>query len=137
MSSAQNSSSGSSFANGASYSSGSSYPGDGAPEIHTASNILSVVDPAQLHPLAHISDQLDYLNLDDDKLNELPGAQTAVPSRGWGDDLCYGTGTTYLSGESSFFNVHTAWDILSQLFFISQVSLSVVYGDSGKERRDH
>ncbi|KIJ55349.1 hypothetical protein M422DRAFT_141921, partial [Sphaerobolus stellatus SS14] len=60
--------------------------------------ILSVLDPTKLHPLAQISDQLDYLNLDDDKLSELPGSQTAVPSRGWTDDLCYGTGTTYLSG---------------------------------------
>ncbi|KAF8492495.1 Tim17/Tim22/Tim23/Pmp24 family-domain-containing protein [Gautieria morchelliformis] len=48
--------------------------------------------------MAGLSDQLDYLNLEDDKTNELPGAATALPSRGWSDDLCYGTGTTYLSG---------------------------------------
>lgn len=28
----------------------------------------------------------------------MPGSETALPSRGWCDDLCYGTGTAYLSG---------------------------------------
>lgn len=51
-----------------------------------------------LHPLASIQDQLEYLQLEDDKVSDLPGAATALPSRGWSDDLCYGTGTTYLSG---------------------------------------
>ncbi|KIJ20833.1 hypothetical protein PAXINDRAFT_165675 [Paxillus involutus ATCC 200175] len=60
--------------------------------------LLGAYDPAKLHPLAQLSDQLDYLVLDDDKVNELPGAGTAIPSRGWSDDLCYGTGTMYLSG---------------------------------------
>jgi len=43
------------------------------------------------HPLAGIDDQgqLDYLLLDDDKLNSLPGAQTVLPSRGRTDHLCY------------------------------------------------
>lgn len=69
----------------------------------TASDILSGAgsfDPQKLHPLAGLTDKLEYLTLDDEKTNELPGARTALPSRGWGDDLCYGTGTTYLSGES-------------------------------------
>ena len=30
-------------------------------------------------------------------LSELPGGRSALPSRGWSDDLCYGTGVTYLS----------------------------------------
>ncbi|KAF9245274.1 Tim17-domain-containing protein [Melanogaster broomeanus] len=65
----------------------------------TASDLLSgAYDPAKLHPLAQLGDQLDYLTLDDDKVSELPGAGTAIPSRGWSDDLCYGTGTMYLSG---------------------------------------
>ena len=65
----------------------------------TASDLLlGAYDPAKLHPLAELGDKLDYLLLDDDKTNELPGAGTAIPSRGWGDDLCYGTGTMYLSG---------------------------------------
>jgi import inner membrane translocase subunit TIM23 len=65
----------------------------------TASDFLmAAYDPAKLHPLADLGDKLDYLLLDDDKKSELPGAGTAMPSRGWSDDLCYGTGTMYLSG---------------------------------------
>ncbi|PFH51044.1 hypothetical protein AMATHDRAFT_59977 [Amanita thiersii Skay4041] len=65
----------------------------------TASDLLmATYDPARLHPLAQIGDKLDYLLLDDDKTSDLPGASTAIPSRGWSDDLCYGTGTMYLSG---------------------------------------
>jgi len=59
---------------------------------------MGAYDPAKLHPLADLGDKLDYLLLDDDKTSELPGAGTAIPSRGWSDDLCYGTGTMYLSG---------------------------------------
>ncbi|KDR67976.1 hypothetical protein GALMADRAFT_257502 [Galerina marginata CBS 339.88] len=65
----------------------------------TSSDLLmAAYDPARLHPLAELGDKLDYLLLDDDKTTELPGAGTAIPSRGWSDDLCYGTGTMYLSG---------------------------------------
>lgn len=68
--------------------------------VVTASELLSgSFDPARLHPLANLKDSLEYLVLDDDKTNDLPGAGTALPSRGWSDDLQYGTGTTYLSGE--------------------------------------
>jgi len=67
----------------------------------TASDLLmAAYDPAKLHPLADLGNKLDYLLLDDDKKSELPGASTAMPSRGWSDDLCYGTGTMYLSGMS-------------------------------------
>jgi hypothetical protein len=51
--------------------------------------------------MAGLGGQLDYLVLDDDKTNDLPGSGTAIPSRGWSDDLCYGTGTMYLGGMSS------------------------------------
>ncbi|KAF8517986.1 Tim17-domain-containing protein [Hysterangium stoloniferum] len=70
------------------------------PDVESVSafDILSAYDPAKLHPLAQLSDKLDYLDLNEDKTSELPGSETALPSRGWGDDLCYGTGTTYLSG---------------------------------------
>jgi hypothetical protein len=51
--------------------------------------------------MASLGGQLDYLVLDDDKTNDLPGSGTAIPSRGWSDDLCYGTGTMYLGGMSS------------------------------------
>nr|GAT42937.1 predicted protein [Mycena chlorophos] len=60
--------------------------------------LLGAYDPAKLHPLADLGDKLDYLLLEDDKTNEIPGANSALPSRGWSDDLCYGTGTMYLSG---------------------------------------
>lgn len=58
----------------------------------------SFADPAQLHPLAGLNQQtLDYLSLEDSALSDLPGSQSALPSRGWSDDLCYGTGVTYLT----------------------------------------
>lgn len=74
--------------------------GSAAPQdAVTASDLLmAAYDPARLHPLAQLGDKLDYLLLDDDKTTDLPGAGTAIPSRGWSDDLCYGTGTMYLSG---------------------------------------
>jgi mitochondrial import inner membrane translocase subunit TIM23 len=74
--------------------------GSGVPtDSITASDLLlGAYDPTRLHPMSGISDKLDYLMLDDDKVSELPGSGTAIPSRGWSDDLCYGTGTMYLSG---------------------------------------
>jgi import inner membrane translocase subunit TIM23 len=60
--------------------------------------LLGSFDATRLHPLAGLTDTLDYLALDDDKINDLEGAQTALPSRGFGDDLSYGTGTMYISG---------------------------------------
>ena len=72
----------------------------------TASDLLlGAYDPTRLHPLAQLGDQLDYLVLDDDKLSDMPGAGTAIPSRGWSDDLCYGTGTMYLSGRSPLYRL--------------------------------
>lgn len=54
-------------------------------------------DPSSLHPLAGLNqDSLDYLALEDTALDMSAGAG-ALPSRGWSDDLCYGTGTTYLA----------------------------------------
>ncbi|CCM00359.1 uncharacterized protein FIBRA_02389 [Fibroporia radiculosa] len=65
----------------------------------TASDLLlGAFDPSKLHPMAGLEDKLDYLLLDDDKTSDLPGSSTAIPSRGWSDDLSYGTGTMYLSG---------------------------------------
>jgi mitochondrial import inner membrane translocase subunit TIM23 len=55
-------------------------------------------DPARLHPLAGLNkDTLDYLSLEESTLSDLPGSRSALPSRGWSDDLCYGTGVTYLT----------------------------------------
>jgi len=57
-----------------------------------------IIDPSQLHPLAGLNqDTLDYLNLEDSALSDLPGARSALPSRGWSDDLCYGTGVSYVT----------------------------------------
>jgi import inner membrane translocase subunit TIM23 len=58
----------------------------------------SQFDVAKLHPMADLNDNLDFLALDEDKLTEMEGAGSVLPSRGWTDDLCVGTGTTYLSG---------------------------------------
>lgn len=61
----------------------------------------AIPDPTQLHPLSGLNqDTLDYLTLEDSELDELPGSRSVLPSRGWSDDLCYGTGTTYLTGLS-------------------------------------
>jgi len=82
---------------------------DGSAPIEQASTssdlLMAAYDPAKLHPLADLGDKLDYLLLDDDKTSELPGADTAIPSRGWSDDLCYGTGTMYLSGKLNLFEI--------------------------------
>ncbi|PYH49143.1 protein transporter TIM23 [Aspergillus saccharolyticus JOP 1030-1] len=60
---------------------------------------ISIPDPTQLHPLAGLNqDTLDYISLEDSALDQLPGDRSVLPSRGWSDDLCYGTGTTYLAG---------------------------------------
>lgn len=59
-------------------------------------------DPSLLNPLAtSVTEKLEYLTLDDSVLSDLPGSQSAIPSRGWSDDLCYGTGCTYLLALSS------------------------------------
>ncbi|KAI3531613.1 hypothetical protein CABS03_04921 [Colletotrichum abscissum] len=60
----------------------------------------SFADPAQLHPLSGLNkDTLEYLSLEDAALADVPG-QSALPSRGFTDDLCYGTGVTYLAALS-------------------------------------
>jgi import inner membrane translocase subunit TIM23 len=69
-------------------------------DLPTASSVFaSAYDPAKLHPLAELGNGLDYLALEDSKVADLPGGTSALPSRGWTDELCYGTGATYLSGK--------------------------------------
>jgi len=69
-------------------------------------------DPAALHPLAGLNqDTLDYLTLDDSALSDLPGSRSILPSRGWSDDLCYGTGVTYLTALS----IGGAWGLVEGL----------------------
>ncbi|PWY62149.1 Tim17-domain-containing protein [Aspergillus eucalypticola CBS 122712] len=61
--------------------------------------LADLPDPSQLHPLAGLNqDTLDYITLEDSALDQTPGSRSVLPSRGWSDDLCYGTGTTYLAG---------------------------------------
>ncbi|KAL7424463.1 Mitochondrial import inner membrane translocase subunit tim23 [Cryptotrichosporon argae] len=81
-------------------SSGSTHPSPATPEAAAPSALdtFSSFDPAKLHPLAGLGDSLDFLPLVDNKLNDIDGAASVLPSRGWTDDLCTGTGTTYLSG---------------------------------------
>ncbi|KAK8089397.1 hypothetical protein PG997_004358 [Apiospora hydei] len=47
--------------------------------------------PPPFNPTEADGESLEYLTLEDSALTDLPGAQTAIPSRGFSDDLCYGT----------------------------------------------
>lgn len=77
----------------------SSQPQYEAQDVSSFLNVPGAFDPSSLHPLAGLNqDTLDYLSLDDSTLSDLPGNRSALPSRGWSDDLCYGTGVTYLAG---------------------------------------
>lgn len=79
---------------------GPSTPQAAAPQLPSALDTFSsAYDPAKLHPLAGLGQNLDFLQLDEDKLTDMEGAASVLPSRGWTDDLCVGTGTTYVSGE--------------------------------------
>ncbi|GAA5829970.1 hypothetical protein JCM3766R1_006720 [Sporobolomyces carnicolor] len=74
----------------------------GSVQAPTANSVLggAPLDPSALHPLAGVvgNKELDYLLLEDDQLSTVAGGKTVLPSRGWGDELCYGTGSTYLAG---------------------------------------
>ncbi|MCJ1314416.1 Mitochondrial import inner membrane translocase subunit tim23 [Agyrium rufum] len=72
----------------------------------------AIPDPSILHPLAGLNQAtLDYLSLEDTTLSDLPGAHGVLPSRSWSDDLCYGTGTTYLAALS----IGGAWGLVEGL----------------------
>jgi import inner membrane translocase subunit TIM23 len=76
----------------------SSQPSYQAQDVSGMLSGASLPDPTALHPLAGLnSGGLDYLTLDDSTISDLPGGQSALPSRGWSDDLCYGAGTTYVA----------------------------------------
>ena len=69
-----------------------------APDVSSFLNDVTLQDPSRLHPLAGLDkDALEYLSLEETALSDLPGSQSGLPSRGFSDDLCYGTGVTYLS----------------------------------------
>lgn len=76
-------------------------PSTAAQDATTFLSDAAIPDPTQLHPLSGLNqDALDYITLEDSALDELPGSRSVLPSRGWSDDLCYGTGSTYLAGLS-------------------------------------
>ncbi|KAK9457216.1 Tim17/Tim22/Tim23/Pmp24 family-domain-containing protein [Dipodascopsis uninucleata] len=56
------------------------------------------LDGSKLHPLAGLGSSLEILDLEDDQISELPGSRGILPSRGWSDDLCYGSGSMYMGG---------------------------------------
>lgn len=90
----------------------SPYDAGQAQDVSSFLNTPGAFDPASLHPLAGLNqDTLDYLSLEDSTLSDLPGARSALPSRGWSDDLCYGTGVTYLAALS----VGGAWGLAEGL----------------------
>jgi hypothetical protein len=85
-----------------------------APDIDS---LLKPHDPAALHPLANLDKQtLDYIILEDEQIK----SAGALPSRGWTDDLCYGTGTTYLTGTNPLCILLLA---ASPFQFLSHVSI--------------
>lgn len=55
-------------------------------------------DTSRLHPLAGLEKGVEYMELEDEQLSTMEGSQGLIPSRGWSDDLCYGTGAVYLIG---------------------------------------
>lgn len=91
-----------------SYSSHSPYDPSQDQGVESFLGATTFADPAQLHPLAGLNQEsLEYLTLEDSVLSDLPGGQSVLPSRGFTDDLCYGTGVTYLAGLS----VGGAWGL--------------------------
>jgi mitochondrial import inner membrane translocase subunit TIM23 len=85
--------------------------------------VLAEHDPTHLHPLANLDKQsLDYIILQDQKVT----SAGALPSRGWTDDLCYGTGITYLSGI--FSNQYIFQIIMAQAEFVIALGIGGVWG---------
>lgn len=83
-----------------------------AQDVSSLLSGASIPDPAQLHPLAGLDqNSLDYLTLDEATLSDLPGAYSGLPSRSWSDDLCYGTGITYVAALS----IGGAWGLAEGL----------------------
>ncbi len=87
----------------------------GTVDAYSSQNVLgtnSLPDSSVLQPLAGLDQEtLDYLVLDESTLSDLPGSQSILPSRGWSDDLCYGTGLTYLTALS----IGGAWGVAEGL----------------------
>ncbi|KAG0168900.1 Mitochondrial import inner membrane translocase subunit tim23 [Apophysomyces sp. BC1034] len=54
-------------------------------------------DSTKLQPMA-LQGGIDFLQIEDQASGPGGGGAALTPSRGWTDDLCYGTGATYLAG---------------------------------------
>lgn len=70
-------------------------------QVNDVSSFLQspgVLDSNKLHPLAGLDKGVEYLDLEEEQLTSVEGAQGLIPSRNWTDDLCYGTGAVYLLG---------------------------------------
>lgn len=67
-------------------------------DVNTIIQTPGVFNSAQLHPLAGLEKGVEYLDLEEEKLNTVEGSRGIIPSRSWTDDLCYGTGAVYLLG---------------------------------------
>lgn len=69
-------------------------------QVSDVNNFLQpgIIDSQRLHPLAGLDKGIEYLDLDEEKLNDVEGSRGLIPSRSWTDDLCYGTGAVYLLG---------------------------------------
>ncbi|KAK9460784.1 Tim17/Tim22/Tim23/Pmp24 family-domain-containing protein [Lipomyces oligophaga] len=74
---------------------GSSSASTGTPELPS---FMTDIDLSTLHPLAGLGNDLQILDFEDDALSSLPGSNGIFASRGFVDDLCYGTGFLYLGG---------------------------------------
>lgn len=55
-------------------------------------------DTRRLHPLAGLEKSIEYMDLKNEQLSTMKESQGLIPSRGWSDDICYGTGAVYLLG---------------------------------------
>ena len=69
--------------------------------VSDVSSILGApgaLDTLKLHPLAGLEKGIEYLDLEEEKIKTVEGAQGVIPLRTWTEDLCYGTGTVYLLG---------------------------------------
>lgn len=67
-------------------------------DISTVISAPGALDILRLHPLAGLDKGIEYLDLEEEKLNTVEGSQGLIPLRLWTDDLCYGTGAVYLLG---------------------------------------
>lgn len=69
--------------------------------VSNINNIIAPVgnlDARKLHPLAELDKGVEFLDIEGESILNAEGSQNGfLPSRGFTDDLCYGTGVVYLS----------------------------------------